>query len=125
MAKSLRIYASFIRSGLNFYQMQMLRDRNAERFAQVSPTPAKEASWTGDTDIIPMNEQMRDELDNTQELIALLEDGGMDLVCHSEDASEEDIFLLGPDLIDQLKYKCKIMRRHWLDIQDYLAPPHK
>ena len=125
MATSLRIYASFIRSGLNFYQTQMLRDRNAEKLSQVAPPPPKESSWTGDPDIIPFNEHMRDELDNTQELIGLLENGGMDLICHSEDPAEEDTFLLGPDLVDQLKNKCKIMRRHWLDIQNHLATPHK
>ena len=125
MATSLRIYASFIRSGLNFYQTQMLRDRNAEKLSQVAPPPPKESSWTGDPDIIPFNEHMRDELDNTQELIGLLENGGMDLICHSKEPAEEDTFLLGPDLVDQLKTKCKIMRRHWLDIQNHLATPHK
>ena len=72
-----------------------------------------------------LNEAMRDELDNTQELIDLLESGGMDLICHSKDADEEDTFLFGPDLIDQLKRKRIIMRRHWRDIEQHLATPLK
>jgi hypothetical protein len=68
---------------------------------------------------------MRDELDNAAELITMLESGGIDLVAKAETARYEDTFLLGPDLIAQLKRKMKIMRAHWLDVQDYLAPPHK
>jgi hypothetical protein len=46
-------------------------------------------------------------------------------VAKAATARYEDTFLLGPDLIAQLKRKMKIMRAHWLDVQDYLAPPHK
>ena len=66
---------------------------------------------------------MRNELDNTSELIGLLENGGMDLIIHAEDPALEDTFLLGPDLIDDLEQKREIMLAHWLDIEDYLTSP--
>ena len=68
---------------------------------------------------------MRDEFDNTNELIALLESGGIELVASARDPRYEDTFLMGPDLIGQLRKKADLMRAHWLDVQDYLAPPHK
>ena len=80
---------------------------------------------TGNPDLLLLNEFMRDELDNTTELIEVLEQTGLDLVCHSETKDEEDTFKLGPDLIEQLRKKMKIMRDHWLDAGRYLATPHK
>jgi len=68
---------------------------------------------------------MRDEFDNTNELIAMLEAGGLELTARAKDPRYEDTFLLGPDLAASLRKKAKIMREHWLDVQDYLAPPHK
>jgi hypothetical protein len=67
---------------------------------------------------------MRDELDNTTELIDLLENGGMDLIAHAYSPFKEDTFLLGADLIEQLKLKQKIMIAHWRDIEGYLITPY-
>jgi len=125
MAASLRLYSGFIRSGANFYAAQMIRDRNKDKLAVIAPPPPKVGDLIGDRDLTAFNEIMRDELDNAQELIDLLENGGMELVCHADQPEEEDIFLLGPDLIDQLKKKRLIMRRHWLDIQNHLITPLK
>jgi hypothetical protein len=126
MAISLRIYASVLRSCGNFYAVQRVRDRHVERFAGPPRTPPKVGDWFGDGDLQLLNEFMRDELDNTSALIELLEsDGGMSQVLTAADRADEDTFLLGPDLIDQLRSKCRIMRRHWLDAEDYLSPPHK
>ena len=125
MGKSLRIYASILRSCGNFYAVQRIRDRNLDRFAGPPRTPPKVADWFGDADLQMLNESMRDELDNTTELIRLLESGGLAQVLTAVDPADEDPFLLGPDLLNQLKLKRRIMRRHWLDAEQYLAPPHK
>ena len=85
----------------------------------------KGRNWDGEGDILAWNARMRDELDNTQTLIALLEARGLEQLSHAERAEDEDTFLLGPDIIDQLRTKTRLMREHWLDIQAYLAPPHK
>ena len=56
--------------------MQQVRDRNLDKFAGPPRTPPKVADWHGDADLQMLNEFMRDELDNTTELIQLLESGG-------------------------------------------------
>jgi hypothetical protein len=126
MATSLRIYASILRSCGNFYAVQRVRDRNLDKFAAGPHTPPKVADWLGDPDLQMLNEFMRDELDNTTELIGLLDgDGGMAQILTATDPADEDTFLLGPHLLDQLKNKCQIMRRHWLDTQRYFSTPHR
>ncbi|OGF98282.1 MAG: hypothetical protein A2Z86_08865 [Candidatus Glassbacteria bacterium GWA2_58_10] len=122
---ALRMWAGEVRSINNFFHAQLIRDKNAEILAGPKRIPAKVGTWEGDPGNLEWNEIMRDELDNTNELIEMLENGGMKLVACAKDPRYEDTFLLGPDLINQLKKKAKIMREHWLDIQDYLAPPHK
>ena len=79
----------------------------------------------GDTALQKFNTIMRDELDNTQELINILQHGGISSLCLAKDTAHEDCFLLGPNIIEQLKKKRKIMLDHWLDIQDYLTTPFR
>ncbi|MEA2063582.1 MAG: hypothetical protein U9P14_07800 [Gemmatimonadota bacterium] len=122
---ALRMWASEVRSIHNFYHAQLIRDRNAEVLAGEPRIPEKVATWDGHPDILPWNEIMRDEFDNTNELISMLKNGGMELVAHAKSARYEDTFLIGPDLIEQLKKKARIMRAHWLDVAKYLAMPHK
>ena len=64
---------------------------------------------------------MRDELEITQDMIDILEDGGMELICYAKPPFPEDTFFLGSDLIDQLREKRKIMLAHWTDIESYLT----
>ncbi len=125
LSTALRIHASIMRSCGNFAAAQDIRDRNAEKLNGPIHRPSKEPTWTGDPDLLQFNEIMRDELDNTEELIAVLERGGLEQVCHANDQKHEDCFLPGPDLIDQLNKKCKIMLDHWRDIEDYMTSPFK
>ena len=114
-----------MRSCGNFAEAQEIRDRNQAKLNGPIHLPGKEPTFTGDPDFIRFNEIARDELDNTQELIDILEKGGMDLLVFAKDAKYEDRFVLGPDLIKQLKKKRKIMLDHWTDIEDYLTSPFK
>jgi len=125
MALSLRMHASMMRSVNNFHAMQIVRDRNREKLTGKPRIPSKLPTREGDPDLLMMNAYMRDELDNTQELIDLLKAGGMDRITHAKTNADEDTFLLGPDLIEQLKKKRAIMRRHWLDAEDYMTTPFK
>jgi hypothetical protein len=123
---SLRMYASIVRSIGNFYAMQMVRDRNADRFANGPQVHSKVGTATGDPDNLLMQDYMRDELDNTAALIEMLESGGIDLLVTARSAGDtEDTFMLGGDVADQLRRKMTIMRRHWRDSEPYLATPHK
>jgi hypothetical protein len=98
---------------------------NADKLRKEPHRPYKNENWEGDSDLQAFNLLMCDELDNTQELIFLLKEGGMDLICHANDPRYEDTFLLGPNLIEQLVLKRKIMLNHWTDIERYMAAPFK
>ena len=73
-----------------------------------------------------MLETVRSEIDNTGNLIALLEaqDQISDVIEHAKTKDEEYIRLLGPDLIDQLKKKIKIMNAHWRDYNKIFTRPN-
>jgi len=125
LAKSLRLYSCVIKTCGNFNDAQVIRNRNKEVLAGLFHRPDKIPTWTGDQDLLSFNEIMRDELDNTQDMIDILEDGGMEMICYAKPPFPEDTFILGPDLIDQLKKKRKIMLAHWTDIEGYLTTPFK
>lgn len=125
LGTSLKMWASEVRSIHNFYFAQLLRDRNEKALAGDPKIPDKLVTWTGDRDFIEWNNIQRDEFDNTNELIALLQNGGLPYLAHASIGKYEDTFFLGPDPIGALKRKAEIMRKHWLDVQDYLASPLK
>ena len=125
-ALSLNMYVSMIRSMDNFFHAQQIRDRHRETIRAGVPIKLTKAySLRGDPDFIPYNDIQRDEYDNASELLRLLERGGWAHVVHAQDAKHEDTFLLGPEFPSQVRMKTKLMRRHWLDVQDYLSSPLK
>ena len=126
MGISLRIYSCIMRSIHNFAGMQILRDRNKEKLYAPQPlVPPKILNWTGDPDLLQINEIMRDELDNTDTFIDILASGGLRQMALAKSQDLEDTFLLGPNFPDTLKEKRRIMRRHWLDAAQYMASPLK
>lgn len=125
LGPALRVHASLVRSVANFTETQYLRDRNAEKLNGPVHRPSKEATWTGDRDILALNALMRDELDNTAELSALLRGPAKGVLCLAADKQHEDCFLLGPDLVETLDRKYAIMIDHWRDIEDYMTTPFK
>lgn len=125
MVMALKIHSSLVRSCGNFAEAQRIRDNNKEKLKGEIHRPDKEGSWTGDIDLLKFNAVMRDELDNTWELTEILEQGGINLLCLAKDNAHEDCFLLGPEIIAQLKNKQKIMLAHWRDIEGYMTTPFK
>jgi hypothetical protein len=122
MALSLRLWASAVRSTNNFYFAQLIRDRHKDALA-APPRALSTRAEMHDPDMLFWNEIQRDELDNTNELINLLGNGGLELVARARSAKDEDTFLYGPNLVDDMKKKVAIMREHWTDGQHYLTPP--
>jgi hypothetical protein len=59
----------------------------------------------------------RREIDNSSVLIDLLQSQKAPLIDLAKTSGEENIRVLGPDLIDQLKKRIKIMIAHWQDFQ--------
>lgn len=125
VALSLRMWVSEVRSINNFYFAQLLRNRNAATIAAGPRAPSTQSTWTGDPDYLEWNAIQRDELDNTNELIALLvRKGGLESMGLAPDKKHEDTFVFGPDLVASLHEKARLMQREWLDVQKYLASPN-
>jgi hypothetical protein len=59
----------------------------------------------------------REELDNTQELIEILESQSEPVVIHAQSADEENVFMLGPDLAGDLRRKMNVMLDHWQEYE--------
>jgi hypothetical protein len=57
----------------------------------------------------------RREIDNSSVLIDLLQSQNAPLIELAKTREEENIRVLGPDLVDQLRRKVKIMIAHWED----------
>lgn len=125
MGLGVGIYASLLRSIHNASSMQVVRDRNAEALAATQPVVQPLLSGKGDSELHIANEFIRDEMDNTRELIALLEKGGLDMLAHAPTAELEDSFWLGPDVLEQLKLKLRIMQAHARDGELFFVTPNK
>jgi hypothetical protein len=59
----------------------------------------------------------REELDNTVELVRLLEHSCGPLVETADTPGDESVFMLGPDFAGDLKKKMEIMLSHWQDYE--------
>ena len=59
----------------------------------------------------------RREIDNSSVLIDLLQSQKAPLIELAKTSEEENIRMLGPDLVDQLRKKVKIMIAHWQDYE--------
>jgi hypothetical protein len=65
----------------------------------------------------------RSELDNTNELIGILQKSSEPLIVSVSDKSQEGFYKYGPDLIDQLRNKVELMLRHWRDVDELYFRP--
>ena len=125
MGRSLRMWVSVIASTQNFVAGQRIRDAHKDKLTAEPPSTFKLAGSTGDADYFAWYDLHRREFDNTTELIRLLKNGGFDYFAHAQRPEDEDTFIFGPNVIETLETKRKIMRGQWLDAQKYLAPPNR
>ena len=68
---------------------------------------------------------MRDELDNAMATSSLIKRAGMGIISHAKTVDDEDTFLLGPDLLEQIERKRQLMLDHWCDAEEFLFTPNK
>lgn len=125
LALSIRMWACVLRTGNNFCAAQIIRDRNKEALSSEPHFPSKTPTWMGNEDLLAFNNIMRDELDNTTTLLNLIKGGGLRLIARGKTQKDEDTFLLGPNVVATLEKKLEIMRRHWRDVEQYMATPFK
>jgi hypothetical protein len=65
----------------------------------------------------------RAEMDNTAQLIELLESTDQPIIAIASNPRNEDSFHYGPNLVDTLKKKLRIMRAHWCDYDRFFNRP--
>jgi hypothetical protein len=108
-----RTLICFYRNVLYTIQYQDILDRS-----DYSQPPVEQNIYPmdGDQKLREIQIVTRRDIDNTNELIRLLETGRVPLVQTAPTKEEEDIFTLGPDLIDQLKKKVAITLKHQLEV---------
>lgn len=109
----LKALVCFYRNARNTIRYQDILDRTDYEH------PPKEENiypLDGDQKLLEIQNITRDEIDNINELIGLLETSPVPLIELAPSTEEEDIFLLGPDIIEQLRKKIRIMLRHQLDV---------
>jgi len=109
----LKVLACFYRNARNTIQYQDILDRTDF----VNP-PQEENIYPmdGDQKLREIQNVARDEIDNINELAGLLEKSRVPLLELASTPAEEDIFLLGPDIVRQLRKKVRIMLDHELDV---------
>ena len=64
-----------------------------------------------------MHRTMRWELDNVNDLIRLIEQSPVPLIHTAPRDDMQCSFLIGADLLDQLKKKVRIMLKHWREAE--------
>jgi len=90
------------------------REKVADRYtAEVDP--AQPTHWEGSAQLTEIYRLQRAELDNTYELIDLLERAPEPLIVSEPEKSDEGYFRYGPDLIEQLRTKAELTVKHWRD----------
>ncbi len=109
----LKTLLCFYRNAKNAIQYQDILDRT-----DYENQPEEQNYYPLDGDQLLREIQIitRNEIDNTHELIALLESSEIPLVKTASSMEDEDIFNLGPNIIEQLKKKVGIMLKHQLDV---------
>lgn len=123
LARRIDIFRRFLRSAANAvsYQAQLDRVRELGLKPDTHPVPETQPTW----DRQMILETARAEIDNVAQLIELLEPRPGEFVELAATQAEEDIRVLGPNLIEQLRKKIRIMNAHWGDYDRIFTNPMK
>ncbi len=108
----LRTLVCFYRNAKHTIQYQDILDRTDYAHP---PVEQNIYPMDGDQLLREIQNVTRQEIDNVNELIGLLQSSKAPLVELAPTMAEEDIFLIGPNLVEQLHKKVEIMLKHQLD----------
>jgi hypothetical protein len=109
----------------------LIRQRDRDNAAQPKTTKAEPISPNmpkgddGSTGLFFMHRAMRWELDNTYELIRLLENSPEPLLFTEKDKANEGALFLGPDVLKNLRRKVEIMLKYWRTAEEGYYLPTK
>jgi hypothetical protein len=87
---------------------------------EANPPLGVQSSW----DRQMIQQVARSEIDNSAALMALLKNAPEPLLDSAPTAAEEDITLLGPNLIKELQTKIDLMNAHWEDYKRITTTPN-
>ncbi len=116
LARRFEIFNCFVRTAGTAIDFQAQLDR-ARRKPGFPGDPAWESETRIGWDHQLMMETARGEIDNAAILIGLLGEKPGDYLVLAPTKNEEDIRLLGPDIIAQLRKKIQVMNAHWEDYE--------
>jgi len=122
LARRLRIFDCVMANANGAISFQAQLDR--VHTMQIKPLKHVVVQTQSDWDRQMMMATARREIDNTVELIELLQDNPAGYLRMAATPAEEDISLLGPNFISQLQLKLKIMNAHWEDYKRMFSTPN-
>ncbi len=95
-------------------QLIIERDK-APKLTSVDPAPVPQSNDgnMGSPELFMMARALRWELDNTNELIRLMEKSPVPLLHHVKDKALEGALVYGPDVLANLKKKVRLMIKYW------------
>jgi hypothetical protein len=102
------------------YQGQLDRIRELEIKPEPHPVLGAQSTW----DRSLLIDTARADLDNTALLIDILQDSEERILMAADSPEDERIRMLGPDLIEQLRMKLKVMNARWNDYNLLFTPPN-
>ena len=118
----LRLYRAVWRNIRNVIACQTILD-TVEQGDDPVPIPA--CGRSGDRRYLDFNEITRSEIDNTLEIISLLEQAKEPILQTADTPEFENIMLFGPDIVSQLRKKVAVMEAHRRDVTKLFMAPNK
>lgn len=118
----IRLYHALWRNIRNVTAFQNILDTVK---AEAAPVRDPACGRLGDQRYLSINEVSRDEIDNTMEIISLLEQAKTPILQTASAPEFENIMLFGPDIINQLRKKAAIMEAHRRDVTRLFMSPNK
>jgi hypothetical protein len=111
----LKFYICVVRNANHVCGFQTILDRTDYNEKPVDKTPIIREQ--GDIRYFKVNQIIRNEIDNTLEMIALLEQAQEPILQLADSEDFESVMIFGPDIINDLKKKITIMENHRRDFE--------
>lgn len=122
MADRMRLLGCFFLNAIHAMRFQDLVDNIDYDFeAEISPRWPIE----GEPEFFEFEALTRAEIDNTLRIIELIEGREKEMLVMAPTPELEDVFLLSPLLVEQLRMKIDIMLDHQLDVKRVYITPNK
>ena len=110
------MYKCILNNTVNVIRFQTILDRTDYSVVPQDVSPSIEEQ--GDIRWYKMSEVIRNEMDNTIEMIQLLEEADGEIFYCTDTEADEDIMMIGPEIKEDLKKKLEIMRNHKYEINE-------